>query len=71
VRPTESGNPACYIEVLAKADTTKMAVALAMVDGNFFFDGDDMVELSIQISSKAFVYALTIKSEGLDQVLET
>ena len=54
-----------YIETLTKADTSKMAVALAMVDGNFYSAGDDNIEFSIQsISksiSKSFVYAIAIE----------
>ncbi|KAF9876996.1 glutaminase [Colletotrichum karsti] len=69
-RPNESGAPAGYIDVLAKADTSKMAVALAMVDGNLYSAGDDRVEFSIQSISKAFVYALAIEDAGLPQVLE-
>ncbi|SPO07771.1 related to glutaminase, kidney isoform, mitochondrial precursor [Cephalotrichum gorgonifer] len=63
------GNPASYIEVLARADTTKSAVALATVDGSLYTAGDDRVEFSIQSISKAFVYALAIYDRGLDGVL--
>ena len=49
-RANEDGAPAAYIETLAKADTTKMAVALAMVDGKVYSAGDDEVEFSIQVS---------------------
>ncbi|KAK1535704.1 glutaminase [Colletotrichum paranaense] len=69
-RPNEAGAPAGYIDVLAKADTSKMAVALAMVDGNLYSAGDDRVEFSIQSISKAFVYALAIEDAGLPAVLE-
>lgn len=69
-RPLESGQPAGYIETLAKADTSKLAVALAMVDGTIYSAGDDQVEFSIQSISKAFVYALAIDDAGLDKVLE-
>jgi glutaminase len=49
-RANEDGAPAGYIETLAKADTSKMAVALAMVDGKVYSAGDDEVEFSIQVS---------------------
>ncbi|KAM3424163.1 hypothetical protein BST61_g11294 [Cercospora zeina] len=70
VRPDDSGAPADYIDVLAKADTSRLAVAIAMVDGNVYSAGDDEVEFSIQSISKAFVYALAIEDAGLEQVLE-
>ncbi|OAA75856.1 Glutaminase [Akanthomyces lecanii RCEF 1005] len=69
-RSIESGAPASYIETLAKADTSKMAVALAMVDGNVYSVGDDQVEFSMQSISKAFVYAMAIEDRGLSKVLE-
>ncbi|KAI1064953.1 hypothetical protein LB507_001247 [Fusarium sp. FIESC RH6] len=69
-RPIEGGKPASYIETLAKADTSKVAVALAMVDGEIYSAGDDDIEFSIQSISKAFVYALAIEDAGLDKVLE-
>ncbi|PNP78536.1 hypothetical protein FNYG_08166 [Fusarium nygamai] len=69
-RPIEDGKPASYIETLAKADTSKIAVALAMVDGQIYSAGDDDVEFSMQSISKAFVYALAIEDAGLEKVLE-
>lgn len=69
VRPIDTGAPAAYIDVLAKADTSRMAVALAMVDGQVYSAGDDLVEFSMQSISKAFVYALAIEDAGLEQVL--
>lgn len=69
-RPLEGGAPASYIETLAKADTSRMAVALAMVDGHTYSAGDDTVEFSIQSISKAFVYAIAIEDAGLEKVLE-
>lgn len=69
-RPIETGEAASYIEPLARADTSRMAVALAMVDGNLYSAGDDRVEFSIQSISKAFVYALAIEDAGLPRVLE-
>ncbi|KAG9518000.1 glutaminase, partial [Aureobasidium melanogenum] len=69
-RPNEGGAPADYIDTLAKADTSKMAVALAMVDGNVYSAGDDKVEFSIQSIAKSFVYAIAIEDAGLDQVLK-
>jgi glutaminase len=68
-RPNQGGAPAAYIDTLAQADTSKMAVALAMVDGNVYSAGDDTVEFSIQSISKAFVYAIAIEDAGLDKVL--
>lgn len=68
-RPIETGSPAAYIDVLAKADTSRLAVALAMVDGQIYSAGDDRVEFSMQSISKAFVYALAIEDAGLDVVL--
>lgn len=69
-RSIEGGSPASYIDTLANADTSKMAVALAMVDGNLYSVGDDRVEFSIQSISKAFVYAMAIEDVGLPKVLE-
>ncbi|KAK0641894.1 beta-lactamase/transpeptidase-like protein [Cercophora newfieldiana] len=69
VRPNDDGAPADYIETLANADTSKLAVALAMVDGQVYSSGDDSVEFSIQSISKAFVYAIAIEDAGLDAVL--
>ncbi|KJX93295.1 glutaminase like protein [Zymoseptoria brevis] len=69
-RADESGAPAGYIDVLAQADTSRLAVAIAMVDGNVYSAGDDEVEFSIQSISKAFVYALAIEDAGLTQVLK-
>lgn len=69
-RPNDAGEPASYIETLAKADTSKIAIAFAMVDGQLYSAGDDMVEFSIQSISKAFVYALAIEDAGLPRVLE-
>ncbi|KAE8345539.1 hypothetical protein BDV24DRAFT_125304 [Aspergillus arachidicola] len=69
-RPDNSGKLASYIDVLAKADPSKMAVALSTVDGNLYSAGDDEVEFSIQSISKAFVYALAINDVGLPRVLE-
>lgn len=70
VRPDDSGAPAGYIDVLAKADTTRLGVAIAMVDGTVYSAGDDQVEFSIQSISKAFVYALAIEDQGLENVLK-
>ncbi|KAH6693413.1 glutaminase [Plectosphaerella plurivora] len=69
-RANEGGAPAAYIETLKNADTSRMAVALAMVDGNLYSAGDDTVEFSIQSISKAFVYAIAIEDAGLERVLE-
>ncbi|RVX68605.1 hypothetical protein B0A52_07032 [Exophiala mesophila] len=70
VRPIEDGTPAQYIKTLANADTSKLAVALVMADGNVYSAGDDKVEFSIQSISKAFVYAIAIEDAGLERVLE-
>ncbi|KAJ0425369.1 beta-lactamase/transpeptidase-like protein [Aspergillus carlsbadensis] len=70
VRPNEDGAPAQYIKTLANADTTKLGVALVMVDGNVYSAGDDQVEFSIQSISKAFVYAIAIEDAGLERVLD-
>jgi glutaminase len=70
VRPIEDGQPAQYIKTLREADTSKLAVALVMVDGNVYSAGDDKVEFSIQSISKAFVYAIAIEDAGLQHVLE-
>lgn len=69
-RADDSGAPAQYIDVLARADTSRLAVAIAMVDGNVYSAGDDHVEFLIQSISKAFVYALAIEDAGLEKVLE-
>jgi len=69
-RPIDTGAPAAYIDTLARADTSKLAVALAMVDGKLYSAGDDQLEFSIQSISKAFVYALAIEDAGLPRVLE-
>ncbi|KAK4552140.1 hypothetical protein LTR86_010676 [Recurvomyces mirabilis] len=69
-RPIEEGAPAGYIDVLARADTSRLAVALAMVDGNIYSAGDDELEFSMQSISKAFVYAIAIEDAGLKAVLD-
>lgn len=69
-RANEAGAPAAYIETLANADTSKLAVALAMVDGTVYSCGDAKVEFSMQSISKAFVYAIAIEDAGLPRVLE-
>lgn len=69
-RSLEGGEPANYIDVLAKADTSRMAVAICTVDGSIYSVGDDDVEFSIQSISKPFVYALAIQDQGLEAVLE-
>jgi glutaminase len=69
-RPNDGGAPASYIDVLAKADTSRLAVALAMVDGKIYSAGDDEVEFSVQSISKAFVYAIAIEDAGLSVVLD-
>lgn len=69
-RPIESGQLSQEIEVLARADPSKMAVAFATVDGTYYSAGDDRVEFSIQSISKAFVYALAISDVGLSGVLD-
>ncbi|SPO02570.1 related to glutaminase, kidney isoform, mitochondrial precursor [Cephalotrichum gorgonifer] len=69
VRDQDSGAPAGYIDVLANADTSKVGVAIATVDGTVYSAGDDEVEFSIQSISKAFVYAMAICDAGLDGVL--
>lgn len=69
-RPNDEGSPAGYIDVLARADTSRLAVALAMVDGEMYSAGDDEIEFSIQSISKAFVYALAIEDAGLPAVLD-
>lgn len=50
-RANEDGAPAGYIDTLANADTSRMAVALATVDGKVYSAGDDEVEFSIQVSA--------------------
>lgn len=69
-RPDESGAVADYIDVLAQADDSKLAVALATVDGHHYSAGDDEVEFSIQSISKPFAYAMAIEDAGLARVLE-
>lgn len=69
-RSKDGGAKASYIDVLAQADASKMAVALATVDGSLYSAGDDTVEFSMQSISKAFVYAMAIDDAGLPQVLD-
>ncbi|KAI9043757.1 glutaminase [Aspergillus affinis] len=68
-RKDNSGELASYIDVLATADDSKLAAALATVDGNLYSVGDVNHEFSIQSISKAFVYALAIKDANLSHVL--
>lgn len=70
VRPNDSGEPSQDIEVLARVDTSKMAAALATVDGTLYSAGDDRLEFSMQSISKAIVYAIAISDVGLAGVLE-
>ncbi len=69
VRSIEDGAPADYIDVLANADTSRLAVALATVDGEVYAAGDSDVAFSIQSISKPFAYAAAIEDVGLDAVL--
>lgn len=69
-RSITGGAPASYISTLADADTSKLAVALAMVDGTIYSAGDDTHFFSMQSISKAFVYAVAIEDAGLARVLE-
>ena len=64
-RANEDGAPAGYIEKLAQADTSKMAVALAMVDGKVYSAGDDEVEFSIQVSHGRSLEAFSHRDKGL------
>lgn len=68
-RPHDEGKPADYIEKLREADTSRLAVALAPVDGGVYCAGDDDFEFSIQSISKPFVYAIAIEDVGLENVL--
>ena len=52
VRPNDSGETAQGIDVLARADTSRMAVALCTVDGTLYSAGDDEVQFSIQSIAK-------------------
>lgn len=69
VRQIEDGAPADYIEVLAKADTSLLSIAIATADGQVHAVGDDAAEFSIQSISKAFAHALAIGDAGLERVL--
>lgn len=70
VRPNDSGQPSQDIEVLARVDTSKIALAIATVDGTLYSAGDDTLDFSIQSISKAIVYAIAISDVGLAGVLD-
>lgn len=64
------GEPASYIPELAKVDPDQFGIAVATVDGTVHAVGDADHEFTIQSISKAFVYGLAIREQGLAAVLE-
>lgn len=69
IRDQDAGAVADYIPELAAADPDRLAVALVTVDGGIYSAGDDAVRFSIQSMSKPFAYALAIRDNGLEAVL--
>ncbi|QCR18775.1 glutaminase [Agrococcus sp. SGAir0287] len=66
----DGGELAAYIPELARADPTRLALALATPDGTRYAVGDADVRFTIQSISKPFAYALALVDHGLDAVLE-
>lgn len=66
----DDGELAAYIPELAKADPSRLALALATPDGARYVVGDGDVRFTIQSISKPFAYALALVDHGLDRVLE-
>lgn len=60
----QSGEVACYIPELSKADPDHFGVSLATIDGHLYEVGDTAVPFTIQSISKAFVFALALDSLG-------
>ncbi|WP_106850054.1 glutaminase [Blastococcus sp. Marseille-P5729] len=70
VRGRDDGEPADYISELANADTEKLAIAIATLDGRTYSAGDSDYPFTIQSISKPFTYSMAIKYRGLDDVLQ-
>jgi glutaminase len=59
-----------YIPELSKVEPDSFAISLAMTDGHVYAAGDDDVEFTIQSISKAFVYGLALRDNGVDAISE-
>jgi len=69
VRALDSGEVASYIPQLALADPARLGIAVASTRGRVYEAGDSDTEFTIQSVSKPFVYALALRSRGIDEVL--
>ncbi|HMR49561.1 MAG TPA: glutaminase A [Arachnia sp.] len=62
------GKVADYIPELAKADPDEFAIAATSVAGHIYEAGDSGSRFTIQSISKAFVYALALRTCGIEAV---
>lgn len=65
-----SGNVATYIPELARSSPENFALAIVTVDGQIISMGNDLVEFSLQSTSKPFVYGYALEKFGRHQVLK-
>ena len=63
-----SGAVASYIPELAKADPDHFGISVATTDGYVYEVGHSAVPFTIQSISKAFVFALALKTVGAKRV---
>src|SRR5690606_14473680 len=69
VEHDRSGALAGYIPELAAAEPDRLGAAFAMVDGTVYGAGDVDTEVTVQLISKPYVYALALADRGFDEVL--
>lgn len=69
VRGEDAGAVADYIPELARADASRLALAVTGPAGGTIAVGDADAEFSIQSISKPFVFALVLDALGRDEVL--
>lgn len=65
-----SGNLACYIPELAKADPSWFGISVVTVDGRSFDVGDVQQTFTIQSISKVFVYGMALEDYGREKLLK-
>jgi glutaminase len=67
----DSGEVACYIPELCKANPEHFGISLATLDGHVYETGDSRVPFTIQSISKPFVFALALDRLGAARVEST
>lgn len=70
LRDLSSGNLACYIPELAKADPNWFGISVVTVDGRSFDVGNVQQAFTIQSISKVFVYGMALEDYGRENVLK-